>query len=198
MNKPAKPSTDDGRFKRSQRSRQQILDAALQLIETGDIVPTAQQIADQAGIDIRTLFRHFSDMDSLFASLHGFYRASYESLFAQLDYSGSLEQRIDKAIKLRAKAYKTVQNVARCSQAQRWRSALMRRNYQDSQAGLKKDLHRWLPELDAMDINQQEAIEAFSSFEYWQRLREHQEVSNSQYIAIATRGLQALMGAAIN
>ena len=49
----------DGRRMRSERSRDAIIEAALQLVQEGILVPTAQQIADRAGVAMRTFFRHF-------------------------------------------------------------------------------------------------------------------------------------------
>ena len=55
----------DGRRLRSERSRQAIIDAMLKLVEEGVLVPTAQQVSERAGVGIRSVFRHFSDMESL-------------------------------------------------------------------------------------------------------------------------------------
>ena len=52
----------DGRRLRSERSRQAIIDAMMELIGEGNLVPTAQQASERAGVGIRTVFRHFSDM----------------------------------------------------------------------------------------------------------------------------------------
>ncbi|GIR71683.1 MAG: hypothetical protein CM15mP74_29340 [Halieaceae bacterium] len=58
--------SSDGRRQRSERSQTAIIKAALSLMDEGTLVPTAQQIADRAGVGIRSFFRHFADMDSLF------------------------------------------------------------------------------------------------------------------------------------
>ena len=59
----------DGRVRRSQRSGQAIVEALMALIGDGIIEPTAQQVAGRANVGIRTVFRRFSDMESLFAEL---------------------------------------------------------------------------------------------------------------------------------
>ena len=45
----------------------------------GALVPTAQQIADRAGVGIRSFFRHFADMDSLFLAADELLISSYEA-----------------------------------------------------------------------------------------------------------------------
>ena len=52
----------DGRRLRSERTRLSIVEAALALQEEVVLVPTAQQIADRAGLPIRTFFRHFEGL----------------------------------------------------------------------------------------------------------------------------------------
>ena len=64
-----KNGSPDGRLQRSVRSRQIILDAIVSLVEEGNLVPTAQQVARRAGVGLRTVFRHFDDMEALFAEM---------------------------------------------------------------------------------------------------------------------------------
>ena len=59
-------SKPDGRRLRSNRSRQLIIESMLELIKQGNLVPTAQQVADHANVGIRSVFRHFEDMESIF------------------------------------------------------------------------------------------------------------------------------------
>ena len=59
----------DGRFRRTESTRQNILNVSRELILAGNLEPTARDIADTAGITPRTLFRHFPDMQALYRSL---------------------------------------------------------------------------------------------------------------------------------
>lgn len=63
------PSDDvpsDGRAARAARTRGAIVDALLELVEEGDLQPTANRIADRAGISLRLIYHHFGDMEALF------------------------------------------------------------------------------------------------------------------------------------
>jgi TetR/AcrR family transcriptional regulator of autoinduction and epiphytic fitness len=62
------PARVDGRTARSERTRKAIVDAHLQLIREGDLRPTADRIAKQAGVSLRALWSHFADMEALFAA----------------------------------------------------------------------------------------------------------------------------------
>ena len=54
MSESVKPEAADGRRARSERSKQAIIDATLALMEEGNLIPTAQQISDKAGVGIRS------------------------------------------------------------------------------------------------------------------------------------------------
>lgn len=60
--------TPDGRELRSRRTRFAIVESWLDLVEGGNTSPTAREIADRAGIGLRTVFQHFGDMDELHSS----------------------------------------------------------------------------------------------------------------------------------
>ncbi|MFQ3202012.1 MAG: AcrR family transcriptional regulator, partial [Zhongshania sp.] len=164
----------DGRRQRTERSRTAIIEASLNLLEEGILVPTAQQISDRAGVGIRTFFRHFDDMIALFEAVDDSIRNHYERLILGGDRNGTLEERIDHAIDRHATVYEQIANVILSTAAQRWRYDVLRKNYARNQRGLRKDLDNWLPELKDLPQSTREAIDAIASFEMWNRLREHQ------------------------
>lgn len=181
-----KPAVADGRRQRTERSRKAIIDAALAYMEEGVLVPTAQQLADRAGIGIRSFFRHFEDMEALFQAVDDSIRDSYESLFLGGDRAGTLEERIEHAVERHADAYEAVSNIVRSTLAQSWRYEILRRNYARNQRGLRKDLNDWLPELNTLAAPEREAVDAIASFDMWHRLRYHQglgKTASSQVIA---------------
>ncbi|TXS90235.1 TetR/AcrR family transcriptional regulator [Parahaliea maris] len=185
----------DGRRLRSERSRKAIIDAALALMEEGVLVPTAQQISERAGVGIRSFFRRFEDMEALFAGVDSQIRDSYEALFLGGDRNGTLEERIEHAVERHADAYECVKTVVLSTQAQLWRSEVLRRNYARNQRSLRKDLDNWLPELKSLPRDQREAVDAVASFEMWHRLREHQNLSKKASICLVTGLLKSLLGA---
>lgn len=56
----------DGRTARATRTRATIVDALLSLLEEGDLQPTANRIAERAGISLRLIYHHFDDLEALF------------------------------------------------------------------------------------------------------------------------------------
>ena len=174
----------DGRRLRSERSRLAIIEAALALQEEGVLVPTAQQISDRAGVGIRSFFRHFEDMETLFEAADDHIRDSYEALFLGGDRDGTQEERIDHAVERHADAYESVSNIVLGTHAQLWRYDALRKNYARNQRGLRRDLDDWLPELKSVPRDTRESIDAIASFEMWHRLRYHQGMSKKASISI--------------
>ncbi len=59
-------SRPDGRRERSRSSRSKIIDAYMLLVEGGEYAPTAARVAEAAGVGLRSVFRHFDDMENLY------------------------------------------------------------------------------------------------------------------------------------
>lgn len=186
----AKP---DGRLMRSQRSRQLIIDATLALVEEGNLVPTAQQVANHAKVGIRTVFRHFSDMESMFSTTHELTRATFEYLFIGGNRTGPVDERILRATEQRAQGFEVLKQKLLSTQARRWHSEVLRNNYARAQRRLRKHLDDWLPELAELPPAKREAVDAMTSFEAWHRLREHQNLSIKASIEVIVETLQLLL-----
>lgn len=193
--KPENDDKVDGRRLRSERSRLAFVDAVLALQEEGVLVPTAQQIADRAGVGIRSFFRHFEDMESLFEAIDDHIRDSYEALFINGDRSGTLEERIDGMVTRRADAFESVTNITQGTRAQLWRYQTLRDNYARNQRGLRKNLDGLLPEMQALPDETRESIDAITSFEMWDRLRSHQGLSKQASINLLRTLLKTVMAA---
>lgn len=170
-------STSDGRRRRSERSQVAIVEATLALINEGKQVPTAQQVADRAGVSIRSFFRHFADMDALFLSADEMLGASYEALFAVSDRSGALPERISRAVEQYGSAFEQLSGLILCTQALAWRFPVLQERYAYHQKRLRDELELWLPEVATALRSRREAVHAVTSFEMWHRLRGHQRLS---------------------
>ena len=169
--------SSDGRRQRSERSQTAIIAAALALMEEGTLVPTAQQVADRAGVGIRSFFRHFADMDSLFLAVDASLLDSYEALFRGDDRSGPVGQSTVRAIDLYGNAFDKLSQIVLCTKALLWRFPKLRENYAWHQKRLRKELELWLPEVAELSRDRREAVHAVASFEMWNRLREQQGLS---------------------
>jgi AcrR family transcriptional regulator len=105
----------DGRTARSERTRNAILDAHVQLILEGDLRPTADRIAKLAGVSLRALWSHFTDMEALFAAsgqrMLDRGDASYEPIPPDLP----LPRRIDRFCRQRARMLEQISPAAKAA-----------------------------------------------------------------------------------
>src|SRR5947209_10076854 len=91
----AQPGTPiDRRVLRGQRNREAVVQAFLDLIAEGDLSPTAQKVAERAGVSLRSVFHHFEDMEQLFASAADLHVSRYADLVQPLEADGSRAERI--------------------------------------------------------------------------------------------------------
>ena len=178
---------------RSERSRQAIIDAMLNLVEEGILVPTAQQVSERAGVGIRSVFRHFTDMESLFATADTRMRGQYQGLLAGGNRDGSLQDRFLHAVEQRGLAYEAIGNHLLSTKAQLWRYPILQEQYARVQRQLRRDLEDWLPELKGFGSQKREMVDAVVSFEYWNRLRENQGLSRKTSIKLVTGLLERIV-----
>jgi len=186
-------SKPDGRRLRSNRSRQLIIESMLELIKQGNLVPTAQQVADHANVGIRSVFRHFEDMESIFETASELCHTEYRGLFIGGDRSGSLQERILHATECHANAYETMSNMILSGSARQWNSEVLQKSYIAYQHQLRRDLDEWLPELESLTESKRQAVDGIASFKMWHRLRNIQSLDKTDSIKIIVEMLKALI-----
>ena len=82
----------DGRFARSQKTKDAIVKALLKLLNDTPF-PTAEQVARESKIGLRTVYRQFKDMESIYLSLHEECLSSLEKMFKnEIDVNKSFEE----------------------------------------------------------------------------------------------------------
>jgi AcrR family transcriptional regulator len=183
----------DGRLLRSERSRGLIIDAMIALIEEGFLIPTAQQIAERADVGIRSVFRHFDDMDSIFETVNTLMLEETAPLFTGGDRTGTLEVRILHAIEQLTNGYESAKNFMLSGRIRRWNTPVIEKNYALNQRRLQKELEDWIPEILTLTDDQKQSAYALASFDYWHRLRVDQTVSPDSCISIICNQLSQVV-----
>ena len=118
----------DGRTLRGLRTRESVVDALLALQEEGDLEPTAQRVAARAGVALRTVFGHFSDMETLWASAGERELAKISSLADVVPGSLPRDERIERFCASRARVLEALLPVARAARLREHASPALRRN----------------------------------------------------------------------
>ena len=175
QNPQSKPRLEqDGRRLRSVTSQNIIVDAMMVLIQRGILEPTAQQVADEAGIGIRTVFRQIQDKENLFLKMDEKVRATLqETLKRAANPRGNLEKRIEGLIELEAELFENNLQFLRATLANKWKYNTLQKNYDRNQRNIKSLLYTWIPELKNLSESKQILLTSVNSAGYWIELREN-------------------------
>ena len=177
---PEERSKQDGRRLRSLISQNIIVDAMMTLIQRGILEPTAQEVADEAGIGIRTVFRQIQDKENLFSKMDEKVRATLqETLKRATNPRGNLEERIEGLIELEAEIFESNLQFLRATLANKWKYNTLQKNYERNQRNIKSLLYTWIPELKNLSESQQTLLTSVNSAGYWIELRENLVLSET-------------------
>jgi AcrR family transcriptional regulator len=183
----------DGRVRRAQRSDQAIVEALLGLIGEGVLDPTAQQVAARAKVGIRTVFRRFSDMESLFAEMDARIQAEALPLLLGQNPEGGLADRARALVRLRAAFFERIVAYKRAGNLKRWRSPFLKGRHARLVNALRQELTRWLPEMRRGPTPVADALDLATSFEAWDRLRGEQGLGTARAQAAMEEAVLALI-----
>ncbi len=161
----------DGRSDRGVRTHEKIVLALFELIHQGNLQPRGEEIAERAGVAVRTLFRHFDDMDGLFDTAMAFMSEQFDVDLIAPKIEGSLDERALAYAKAQGAIYEENRNyllfyIARAKTDEE--ANALRSAHTQSQR-----LRLWsaLPEVAAADPTVRHSVEAFYSFQLWDQLR---------------------------
>ncbi len=188
----------DGRRLRGQKTRSAIVVALLELIEEGNPAPPARQIADRAGIAIRSIRQHFETREELLlavAELHGERLGTAREVIAD---DAPLDERVDRFSHARAReleASSTMRQAASLNEAYsetvvRAVRATAKARRRDLASVFEKEIAR-IPAADRKLVL--DALDAASSGRAWDGMRRDAGLS----LAGARDAMRALIAAVL-
>jgi AcrR family transcriptional regulator len=185
--------SSDGRKRRSHDSQRRIVDALLALVGEGHLTPSAEQVSERAGVGLRSVFRHFNDMESLHRVAATIVAAKLEQgarePFKATAWRGQLYELIER----RAKGYERLAPFLRAEQLHRSGSPVLQAAHTKFVTALRQILSERLPDNTTVPPDTFEAIDLLLSFEAWQRLRQEQRLSATQARAVLRVAVTALL-----
>ena len=105
----------DGRRLRAERTRAAIVDSLLALVDEGNLQPTAQEVADRAGVALRSIAQHFPTRDELLLAGAGKHAERAADLHAPVTTTGTRALRIAAFVKARANYLEATSGVRRAA-----------------------------------------------------------------------------------
>ena len=168
----------DGRNLRSINSQKLIVDACIKLFKAGNLEPTAQQVADESGVGIRTVFRQFDEMENLFKSVDAVLSKDYD-FEVRYDPSSSFDARLQSTISHMNAGYEKHKLIMFMTVSKMWKYEFLRKNYLMYQDLIKSKTEEILPEVLSFDTESRHLFHASLSFAMWTRLQ-GQKLNNGQ------------------
>jgi AcrR family transcriptional regulator len=189
----------DGRTVRAERTRQALVDAMLDLLYEGDLQPTAERIAERAGVSERSVFQHFADRETLYQAVA---MQQFERIMPTLrpiDPSRPLPDRIDAFVEQRGRLLETVTPVRRAALLLEPGSEVVAGWLAKTRSAKGGELERiFRAELDELDQPRRgtvlAALVAASAWTSWESLRAHQRLSEERARAAMRATIAALLG----
>ena len=168
----------DGRNLRSINSQKLIVDACIKLFKAGNLEPTAQQVANESGVGIRTVFRQFDEMENLFKSVDAVLSKDYD-FEVRYDPSSSFETRLQSTISHMNAGYEKHKLIMFMTVSRMWKYQFLQENYLMYQERIKDKTEEVLPEVKGFDNESRHLFHASLSFAMWTRLQ-GQKLNNDQ------------------
>jgi TetR/AcrR family transcriptional regulator, regulator of autoinduction and epiphytic fitness len=189
----------DGRTVRAERTRRALVDALLALLDEGELRPTAERIAERAGVSERSLFQHFRDREQLFEAVA---RQQYERVMPTLqpvDASLPLSDRIDAFVEQRARLYELSKGVRRAAlllepdsgAVAGWLATARKAGAADVERVFRAELER-VPEEERPVVLA--AVVSAAAWSAWESYRFHQGLGVARARAAMRATIAALVG----
>jgi AcrR family transcriptional regulator len=184
----------DGRRRRSQKSREKIVAAMLTLVRSGNVHLSAAPVAEEAGVSLRTVFRHFEDMDSLYREMTPFIEAEILPILAKPYEASGWQDRLFELLDRRADIYERIMPIRVSASIRRFRSPYLMEDHERFLKLERTGLEAILPDFILADRTLFPVLEMVTSFQAWRRLRQEQGLSEKEAAASLRLAVTRLVG----
>jgi len=178
---------------RSTRTRAAIVDALVELVSEGNLVPTSEEVATRAQVGLRTVFRHFEDMETLYQEVNQAVQTSVMGSFNLGPLAGDLEPRLRTLVLRRSVLFARLQPFVASTVARKWRSPFLQRSHKLFTKLQWTYLLDSLPEVASLSPALQTAVDQMTSFDSWNRMRHTQELSPQLIEDAQVEGVMAIL-----
>ena len=186
-------ATTDGRKQRSEDSKRKIVSAMLELVREGRMAPTADEVAKRAEVGLRTVFRRFKDMESLYAEMSVAINSRVESIVDRPtsgnDWRANLLELVDRRIQV----YEVIMPYRVAAEALKFQSTVLLSRHMEIVREERQRLLTLLPVQITEDQTLIEGLEAALSFDMWNQLRNDQRLDAIDAGAVVSRIVDSLL-----
>lgn len=196
------PALVDGRSARAERTRRAVIEAHIALIRGGELKPTGAQIAQRAGVSLRSLWGHFGDLETLFAATGAELYRRLMDAYEPVDPALSLDERLDAYCRLRAEMLEYIAPFARSSEIRAPFSRELQHNRLRYLERAKFEIRAlFCTELDGLDSavcrQIENSIGIATTWPMWVSLRDVLRLSVPESVEVMKRAVGALLQEAL-
>lgn len=185
---------NDGRRLRSVASRDRIINAVIALVDEDQGIPGAEAIAARARVGLRSVFRHFGDMDGLYVAVIDRIGGRYVHLtrpYESADWQGQVREAMERRMEM----FASVLPYRRAADMHRQRSPLLNHGLDALNQMLRARLDGAVPAEVRADALWFEQLDLWLSLEAYGRLRDRQRLSHAEAAAVIAAAVNALLAA---
>jgi TetR/AcrR family transcriptional regulator, regulator of autoinduction and epiphytic fitness len=188
----------DGRLARSARTRHAVVDALLNLLDEGDLRPTAARIAERAGVSLRLVFHHFDDLEAIYSELADRQADRVKPLAVPIAVTLPFARRVEEFSAQRGRLLETLSPVRRAAVLiEPFRPALAKQLKHARDLTRAASIAAFMPELSKLAGDEKRttiaALDVITSWVAWEQMRRHQNLSESDARAVMATSIRALL-----
>lgn len=187
------PPPADGRRQRSHSSRAKIVQALLDLVERGNVSPSAAEVAETAGVGLRSVFRHFDDMESLYREMSDGIEAKVLPQMLRPLEAQDWKGRIRELAERRVGVFEAIMPFRISASVRRHQSAFLMADYKRMLRVERQGVEALLPPEVLADRALAGAVLAPLSFQTWRLLRHDHEMPKAEAHAVVLRLVEAVL-----
>ncbi|HUI47418.1 MAG TPA: TetR/AcrR family transcriptional regulator [Acidimicrobiia bacterium] len=180
---PGDPARVDGRAARSAKTRDAIADALLDLLGDGRLRPTAKEIAERAGVSVRSVYVHFDDLEDLFCVAATRHFGRIAPMLTPIPAGGTVDQRAHALVSQRIRLYSQTGAVGRATRLHAESSRTLARILRDAHSRSCADLERiFAQELEPLTESDRlrvvAVLDVLTGPDAWESLRRRDDLSD--------------------
>jgi TetR/AcrR family transcriptional regulator of autoinduction and epiphytic fitness len=187
----------DGRRARGLKTRDAIVTALMDLVAAGDISPTAQRVANRAGVSVRSVYQHFTDVEGLFSQASAQLHDWVSQVVVDINVTLPLNDRVGAFVAARSEMLEALTPFSRAARALESSSESLR---QSRMALLKEGRERlsqvFEPELSRLNAPTLDdvlaVLDMITSWPAWDHLRSTGASTEAARRAMS-QGIQAVL-----
>jgi len=164
----------------------------LELVREGRIAPKAEEVAQRAQVGLRTVFRHFKDMESLYVEMSTAISEQVAPILDEPLNSTDWHDNLDRLLVRRKRVFEAIMPYRVAANVLRYQSHVLLTRYQQIVRDERDKLRAVLPSSIVKDTILMKALEAAVSFDMWSELRNDQRLSFTEAAQVVDRIVYAL------